>query len=289
MNTDSIFTKYADALLATGEDGKLHGQAIALALRLAIGDGVNVGRTIAGHEAAVLREKLERQQSGLIDLQAALDDAQEDAASARRELTTLIAERDGLRQQITQMDANISALATDLRVAESERDTLRELCQAKKENEEMLIQQITQMDADNADLLNKVHQAQGEIDRLTRQNVIATDTFNSLAADRTNGAAAVSNVPAPGDAWADLDPDPETNDYRISLDAGRRKFREVPKRQRLLLAQAIARRIGAGALPKQSEFDAWKPDWMPGGAGLVTTFGCNWTELLTITPADVAP
>lgn len=129
-----------------------------------------------------------------------------------------------------------------------------------------------------------VAELQREVDRLTRQNGIAVDTLNSHLA----AVGHVSNVTeTPVDWWADLDP--ETNDYRISLDAGRRKFREVPKQQRLLLVQAFARHIGGGVLPRQLEFDTYKPDWMPGGGGLAVTFCCNWSELLTITPAEVAP
>jgi hypothetical protein len=250
MTADDILKRYAEALFVTVEDGVLHGQAIALALRLAVQEAYAAGGALADDLAAIvasqvqpepdrraaesainqigrLNEWLEvnapalyhnpdldtaaavlaelgvrdrrmiEQSAAIADLRISLKDANEDAASARQELTTLIAERDGLRQQITQMDA------------------------------------------DEAGLRRQVVELQREVDRLTRQNVIVTDTFNSLAAEHTNGAAAVghiSNVTEPPvDWWQHLDP--ETNDYRISLDAGRRKFREVPKPARLLLAQ----------------------------------------------------
>ena len=300
MTTDDILSRYAEALYATVEDGKLHGQAIALALRLAVQDAYAAGGALADDLAAIvasqaaavghvsnvtdqrvvesainqigrLTEWLAEEEPALcadnnLDTAAAILQAirrrEHDLVIAYHDLHGAIGDADDLRQQLVKLDADNARLISSVMAGDKMQETLR--------------QAIADRDA--------------EIDRLTRQNVIATDTFNSLA-ERTNGAAAVghvSNVPEPPvEWWHDLDH--ETNDYRISLDAGRRKFREVPKPQRLLLAQTFARCIGGGALPKQSEFDTHKPDWMPGGGGLVTTFGCNWSELLNLTPAEVAP
>lgn len=228
MINEEIYTKYADALFAIGrEDGQLQGQAVSLALRLAIADGVTAGRSLAAEEAATLRQKIERKEHLLLDLQAVLDAA--------------TSERDGLRQQLMQMDADAAELSARLSAAE-----------------------------------HGWAAAQADADRLALQVVQQPIVIHS------NGTgAAVAPTPAHDAAWwADLDS--ETNDYRISLEAGRRTFRQISKERRLLLAQAVARHIGGGALPLQQEFDAGKPDWMPGGGGLVKSFGITWSELLDL-------
>ncbi len=146
-------------------------------------------------------------------------------------------------------------------------------------------QQLAQMDADNSDLLNKLKQAQQEIDRLTRENTTAVDTFNSLQpAIHTNGDAPAR--PAPTDWHVFLDD--EADDWRISLDAGRRRFGDIPKIARLHIIQALLRgtQIDTGntaAMPTMADYDAVRPDWAPGSTGLTRTFGCGWRDILDLT------
>lgn len=270
MNIDDIQAKYMTALSAiTADGGWVEWPAVRLALRLAIADGYAAGGALADDLAAIVASQAQAKPEPGPD-QRVVEHAFNQIARLNEWLEQ---HRHDLYWEgdLDTAQAVLAALAS----LQAEREALR--------------QQMVQMDADEAGLRRQLVELPREVDRLTRQNVIATDTFNSLA--HTNGAAAVghvSNVTEPRvDWWADLDE--ETNDYRISLDAGRRKFREVPKPARLLLAQAVARNIGGGALPKQADFDFFKPAWMPGGAGLAVTFGCNWSELLTITPAEVAP
>lgn len=331
MNIDDIQIKYMTALSAvTADGGWVEWPAVRLALRLAIGEAYAAGAALADDLAAIvasqaqatpeqrqaesainqiarLAEWLEANEPALYHnhnlstadavlaaiatLKSAVEDNREDASSAHQELTILIAERDGLRQQITQMAANITALATDLRVAESERNTLRELYQAKKENEEMLIQQITQMNADNADLLNKVHQAQVEIDRLTRQNVIATDTFNSLAAERTNGAGP-NPTTAPGwnrshPAWSGL---PKADlDVIDQLASGATAFRKLSKTLRRDLVLRVLRSLAVDGEVKSLTYDKRKPDWMPtSGAVVMLSETGRWSNLVAMTETTPA-
>jgi len=312
MNTDAIFTKYADALYRIGKQhGALQPQTVDLALRLAIADAstqaqpavqpaghvsnVTDPRTIehACNQIASLNEWLEHNRLDLY-FDGKLDTAQAilaALASFEDRLVTALEER---------------------RVAEEANRRLRDWLHANValddtagalDDTELVIHTITglrsqlaQMDADETNLRQTINDLQREIDRLTRQNTIALDTLNSHLAERTNGAAPVghvSNVTEPpmpattGAWWANLDE--ETNDWRISLEAGRRTFRQLSRPIRLLLAQAVARHIGGGNLPKQSEFDAHKPTWTPVATGLVGAFGCTWSELLSVAPADVAP
>lgn len=312
MTTDDILNRYAEALFLTVEDGQLHGQAIALALRLAVQEAYAAGGALADDLAAIVASQAQPEPDQRVaeSNQAQINRLNEwlevnapalylnpdldTAAAMLAAIATLNNALDDYRQQITQMDADNADLTqrlNNLAAVQTEAERLR---QEIADLREQVIPDYQATLANTHRLLNnrmlELKELQAEVDRLTRENGIAVDTFNSLA-ERTNGAAAVGHVSnvtePPVDWWASLDP--ETNDYRISLDAGRRKFREVPKQQRLLLVQAVARHIGGGQLPRQLEFDTHKPDWMPGGGGLAVTFCCNWSEMLTITPAEVAP
>jgi hypothetical protein len=123
--------------------------------------------------------------------------AAESAISQIGRLTEWLTEEEPALYQDNNLDT-ADAILKAVRRRAHDRAMARHDLQAAIMESNSLRQQITQMDAANADLLNKVHQAQVEIDRMTRQNVIATDTFNSLAADRTNGAAAVSQRASAG-------------------------------------------------------------------------------------------
>lgn len=277
MNTtDKIFNRYYEALIADWDDEHAFVGAVRLALRLAIADTAALAQPApqpVGHVSnvtdqrvvenvfaqiarfnewleinapalchnsdldtaeAVLMElgvrdrRMIEQSASIANLRISLNDASEDAASARQELTALLAERDSLRQQLAQLDA------------------------------------------DNAGLI-------AEVDRLTRLNSIAVSAVNQQI---TNGTGAAT-------WWANLDD--ETNDWRISLDAGRRTFRQLSRRTRLLLGRAVALHIGNGQMPKQADFDAGRPAWMPTATSLCGTFGCTWYELPDLDPATVAP
>lgn len=265
---DDIQAKYMTALSEiTADGGWVEWPAVRLALRLAIADGVTVGRTIAGHEAAALGEKLERRQSMLLDLQAALDAALADAAAVREE-------RDSLRQQLAQMDADNADLTQQLK------------------NKDVYIAAINNRMVEALAAADKAREAsvalQAEIDRLTRQNTIAVDTFNSLA-EHTNGNGAALNA-----GWRDVltDLTAAQLDFVESLDAGRRRFRDVPKRDRLSIIQSILRHIqratGAEATPAMSAYDQARPAWAPQASGIPVVFGCSWLELPTLDPLDVA-
>lgn len=229
------------------------------AMQLVTGDGTWVDWGVV--RLALRLAVLDAYDAGLETCSGMADDLAAIVASQAQST----AERDRLRLLLEYAEQELEGRRTSGAAWVDEIDRLRE--------------QVAAMDADNAGLI-------AEVARLTRQNVIATDTFNSLVAERANGNGAESPADAPA-WWFYLDA--ETNDWRISLDAGRRTFRQVPKAQRLLLAQAVARHVGGGKLPKRTDFDLGKPDWMPGGGGLAQAFGFNWAELLTVTPFEVAP
>lgn len=295
MNTDNIYRKYAYALKRAVSENMFNHDVLMFALRMAISEACDVGCAQAQQPDQRVHERLQSQISRLNewlaecspayyratmdtatailevirDLQAVIAELKdlpdsEDLESARRELTKLIAERDGLRQQLAQMDADNAGLT----------------------------KRCTGLEAVVSDVIQHHDALQQEIDRLTRENTIAVDTVNSLLAPATatngNSASPAAAAPLPAATWWST-LDDETNDWRLSLEAGRRTFRQLNKRTRLALAQAVARHVGNGAMPTQPQFDAAKPNWMPGGGGLAVSFGATWSELLKLTPFEVEP
>ena len=281
MNIDDIQAKYMQALSAvTADGGWVEWPAVRLALRLAVQDAAALALPATqpvGHVSNVtdhqrlfeyaqnqlnrLNDWLEEHEPGLYispgdTADAILNalcirdqriaDIGEDAASARQELAALLAERDSLRQQLAQMNA------------------------------------------DNADLLNKVHQAQVEIDRLTRQNVIATDTFNSLA--HTNGVdptpatqLEVSDWGRSHQAWAGL---PKADlDVIDQLANGQIKFRSLSKTLRRDLVLQTIRHLASerNGTISGGDWDRYRPLWMPTtGAVMMLSADGRWPSLLAM-------
>jgi hypothetical protein len=221
-------------------------------------------------ELGVRDRRMIEQSAAIADLRISLIDANEDAASAHQELTTLIAERDGLRQQIVQMDADNAELVRQLRQARNEADA--------------------RWFSGDQELSEQLRLAQAEIDRLTRQNVIATDTFNSLAAERTNGAGP-NPTTAPGwnrshPAWSGL---PKADlDVIDQLTSGATTFRKLAKTLRRDLVIRVLRSLAVDGEVKALTYDKRKPDWMPtSGAVVMLSETGRWSNLLAmaLTPA----
>lgn len=273
MNTDNIYRKYAYALKRAVSENMFNHDVLMFALRMAISEACDVGGAQAQQPDQRVHERLQSQINRLNewlaecapayyratmdtatailevirDFQAVIAELKElpdseDLESARRELTKLIAERDGLRQQLAQMDSDNAGLT----------------------------KRCTGLEAVVSDVMQQRDALQQEIDRLTRENTIAVDTVNSILAPApaTNGNGASQAAAPTGTWWTGLDD--ETNDWRVSIEAGRRTFRQLNKQTRLALVQAFARHVGNGLLPTQAAFDAARPAWMPGGSGLVT-------------------
>lgn len=277
MNIADIFERYYNALIADWDDAHAVIGAARLALRLAIGDAYAAGGALADDLVAIVasQAKTAGHVSNVTDQRVA-----ESAINQIWQLNEWLSENEPALYASPAFDTARSILiairriAYDLEAAIAERDSLR--------------QQLTQMDADEAGLRRQVVELQREVDRLTRQNVIATDTFNSLA-EHTNGNGAALNA-----GWRDVltDLTAAQLDFVESLDAGRRRFRDVPKRDRLSIIQSILRHIqratGAEATPAMSAYDQARPAWAPQASGIPVVFGCSWLELPTLDPLDVA-
>jgi len=259
MTTNAIFEKYATALADLGADTRqLSGDAVLLALRLAIGDAYAAAPVIATDLAAIV---------------ASQDKALQDALDR---IDPLREERNRLQAQLT--------------IMEEELDRRRESGAAWVAEIDSLRQQLAQMDAANADLLNKVHQAQSEIDRLTRQNEIAGGTPDS---HHTNGASAGSATgvdPTPTPEWNRNHPawngfsDMQML-YRLHI--GDLRFRNLSKDDRRDLVRRVLRHLADGGEPVTGpQFDRLKPAWMPtAGAVVLLAESRKWQDLLNLAAA----
>lgn len=267
MTGNEIFKKYWEGLLTVSHDVKdVSDAAVALALRLAIADGVTVGRSIEGLEAVTLRQRIERKDAQLLDLQTALD------------LTTR--EADGLRQQVMQLDADAASLLRQVRELEAWKTVAIECNGQAATPSSSPIVVLTDFGAPGAGVT---------LPAAAPSLPIAAAPAPDGATARTSASSVSTNgmgAPASVSWWNDLDT--ESNDWRISLDAGRRKFRDLPKAQRLTLAQAFLRGLAlthggtAAGMPGMADYDDQKPEWMPTGSSLTKTFNCGWSELLDV-------
>lgn len=266
--TDAIFYRYWNAIAEDWPEDGVSAGAARLALRLAIGDAYAAGGALADDLAAIVASQAQATPAPGPD-QRVVEHAFNQIARLNEWLEQ---HRHDLYWEgdLDTAQAVLAALAS----LQAEREALR--------------QQMVQMDADEAALRRQVVELQREVDRLTRQNTIAVDTFNSLA-EHTNGNGAALNA-----GWRDVltDLTAAQLDFVESLDAGRRRFRDVPKRDRLSIIQSILRHIqratGAEATPAMSAYDQARPAWAPQASGIPVVFGCSWLELPTLDPLDVA-
>ncbi len=311
MSTDAIYQKYMQVVQqVTGDGTWVDWGVVRLALRLAIDDAYNGAPFTDLHALLADRERalqnaldhidaLRRERNAQPDqryhehLQAQINRLNEWLAEHEQGLYECPGDTtDAILSAIARRDQRVAEYNTALAGAQNEANALREQLAQMDADNAGLTRRCTGLEAVLSDVMQQRDAAQQEIDRLTHQNVIAVDAFNSLREPATatngNGASPAADSPLSSNTWYQH-LDAETDDWRVSIEAGRRTFRQVPKAQRLLLAQAVAKYVGGGKLPRQADFDLGKPDWMPGGGGLATAFGCTWSELLTVTPFEVAP
>lgn len=258
MTAEAIFDRYWNVLGNEELNEATTGAIVRFALRLAVQDAYTAGAALCDDLAAIVASQ----------------------AQADGEVSML-------QQQLAQLDADNADLTqrlANLAGVQAEAERLR------AEIADLRTQVIPDYQAELANLVASRNELQDRLDALTKIRPAGkiVDLGTVALPLGTNGAADVPPALDPVAGWW-LNLDENTNDYRVSLDAGRRTFRQLSKRTRLLLLQAFARHVGNGNLPTQAAFDAARPSWMPGGSGLVTTFGCAWTELLTLTPFEVEP
>ena len=182
----------------------------------------------------------------------------------RREIQAQRREIERLRINLSEKSDKVTLLERQLAKAESDYDAAQT---AKAE----LMQQLSQLDADNAGLTQRLASSV----TLPSLPPMATLTTND------NGnvhQVAVAEASADEIDWSTLSP--MADDYRISVEDGRRPWRQVPKEFRLELVQCVlGQKTPDGTPMTMSFFDFIKPTWIPSANGMPITFGCSWSTL----------
>jgi uncharacterized FlaG/YvyC family protein len=322
MSTEGIYQKYVGAVQqVTGDGTWVDWGVMRLALRLAVQDAHDAGLQACSGMADDLAAITANQETAL---QNALE--QIDQLRAARNSQPNQPSYELLVAQIERLNEWLEVNAVDQYFSDNDTATaVIVTLDGQHQQIEGLRQQLAQMDADNAGLLRKVK----ELDSWKEQSLLTQDLlrkqaeeawhFTPTAASTASGGPAVavtspagastpriaappaaspagpatndsaSPVTTSGAAWRST-LEAESNDWVVSIEAGRRTWRQIPKNQRLLIFQAIARHLGSnGAMPTQAVDDERKPAWMPTGTSIAMGFNCTWSELLTVTPAEVAP
>jgi len=73
--------------------------------------------------------------------------------------------------------------------------------------------------------------------------------------------------------------DDEAADWWIGCDTGRHTWRTVPKAVQLRMVRHILSFGPESGAMKMQEFDAIKPDWMPGSGSHTKTLNLSWSQL----------
>lgn len=283
MNADAIIQKYWRAVddLTNYQQDVLSDDAIRLAISLAVQDAYAAGGALADDLAAIVASHAQatpeqRQAEAAISQIGRLNEWLAEKSPARYAdktdtATAILDVIDSLQCCVNEYREDLKSARQELTTLIAERDQLR--------------QQMVQMDADKAGLRRQVVELQREVDRLTRENTIATDTFNSLAADRTNGAGA-NPTPAPDwnrnhPAWSGL---PKADlDVIDQLASGATTFRKLAKTLRRDLVLRVLRSLAVDGEVKAGVFDKRKPDWMPtSGAVVMLSETGRWSNLLAM-------
>lgn len=177
----------------------------------------------------------------------------------------------------------VSQLGTaNLRIMELEAD-LERLQTATNAEVADLRSQLAQLDADNAAMIRRNRELTDalHISKNGTGLAIKNPPFG-------NGPTTTTGTiqPAPADSytmWDDPDTltllDDEAKDWWIGCAAGRHAWRSVPKPVQLRMVRHILSFGPETGSMKMQEFDAIKPDWMPGSGSHTKTLNLSWSQL----------
>ena len=292
MTTAAIFDKYASALVDIGADTlKLSTDAVLLALRLAVQDAYAAGAALADDLAASVASQAqitaERDR-----LRAQLEHAELELEGRRMCGAAWVDEIDRLREQLAAMDADNARLIASLTAADKIQETLNQAIADRDDQSDHLIRNAKNMTLLLEERDRTILRLQAEIDRLTRQNVIAVDTFNSLAA-HTNGAnptpaAQSQDWGRSHPAWDGLSDDQRVTLYQLTK--GELTFRQISRKERIDLVGRVLRHLAdADGNVTSTQFDRLRPEWMStAGAVVLLAESRKWNDLLTLVATKAA-
>ena len=147
-----------------------------------------------------------------------------------------------------------------------------------------LLSQLVQADADNAALIRRNRELTNALHISQNGTGLAVKNPPFVA---TNGDAtsAISNQQSPinNSMWTDPNMlnalDDISRDWWIGCAAGRHQWRSVPKPIQLQLVRNILSFGPETGSMKMTDFDAIKPDWMPGSGSHTKTLGLSWQQM----------
>lgn len=274
-----IFGKHAGALAAVADTNeRVHLDAARIALALAMhemnGDGGDA-LTVDLRDYERLNGQIGRLNDWLAANEVVLyQDPDTDTADAIIEAATRMrSDLGGALAQIARMDADNTALIA--RCNQMERDLLA------------LQQQRDELSIDNLHLQAQVDALTVHVATLEEQLSGATAAGHGTLAqiEMRNDGASVP-VDYTGIDWSSLSE--QAQDYRIGLDAGRWKWRDIPRKVRLDLVRCVIR--NTGEQPTQTQFDAIRPPWMATATSQCAAFGAQWSLLANLDrEIEVAP
>ena len=194
-----------------------------------------------------------------------------------------------LRLALEELEASIpstpsmaSTPPTELATLQADLERLQTAADAEVAD---LRKQLAELDTDNAALIRRnkeltdaLHIAQNGTGM-----VIKNPPFVPLPHVTDDAPSTISNPPISNSMWSDPNMlntlDDIARDWWIGVAAGRHTWRTVPKPVQLQLVRHILSFGPETGAMKMSDFDAIKPDWMPGSGSHTKTLNLSWSQL----------
>ena len=186
-----------------------------------------------------------------------------------------------LEESMAPATATAELGSANLRIMELQAD-LERLQTATNAEVAELRQQIAQMDADNAAMIRRNRELVVALDIATGAAPATAKPVAILTNGHTNGAQhPISNLQST--MWDDPNIlttlDDEATDWWIGVAAGRHQWRTVPKPIQLRMVRHILSFGPETGAMTMRDFDAIKPDWMPGVKSHTQTLNLSWQQL----------
>ena len=191
-----------------------------------------------------------------------------------------------LRLALDELEQSIASTPstppTELATLQAELERLQTTADAEVAE---LKQQIAELDTDNAALIRRNKELTDALH--IAQNgtglIIKNPPFVPLPHVTADAPSTISNPPISNSMWSDPNMlntlDDIARDWWIGVAAGRHTWRTVPKPVQLQLVRHVLSFGPETGSMKMTDFDAIKPDWMPGSGSHTKTLNLSWSQL----------
>lgn len=201
----------------------------------------------------------------------------------------IIAVADRLRGQVAKLRTELAAaidernhLDGELRASQNMMNSAHDEAKANAKDAHELRQQLAQLDADNAALIQRNTALAADL-ATARSYFLNRPTNGHDITDPLSVSAQSAVETRPATQWDDAAMlsglDAATLDYWHGINAGRWTWRKLPKTVRLAMVRHVLSFTETDAPMSMSQFDAFKPHWMPGAGTHPVTFGVTWATL----------